>query len=60
MTKFIELTELDGTEFVINATCIQMVFGCGLTRLRICNPTDIEFIDVKDSYEEVKTKLGAI
>jgi uncharacterized protein YlzI (FlbEa/FlbD family) len=59
MSKFIKLTELDGTEFVINVDCIQMVFKTGLTRLRICNPTDIEFIDVKDSYEDLKTKLCA-
>jgi uncharacterized protein YlzI (FlbEa/FlbD family) len=59
MSKFIKLTEFNGPELIINVNYIQMVAKTGLTRLRISSPTGIEFIDVEESFEEVKTKLCA-
>jgi uncharacterized protein YlzI (FlbEa/FlbD family) len=59
MSKFIKLKEFNGPEFIINVNYIQMVAKTGLPRLRISSPTGIEFIDVEDSYEEVKAKLCA-
>ncbi|MCO6514699.1 MAG: hypothetical protein J6589_09585 [Snodgrassella sp.] len=62
MTKFIELTELDGTVLTINADCLQMVWEIadGHTQILVSVSTIMEKHTVKDSYEELKTKLGAI
>ncbi|PIT48570.1 hypothetical protein [Snodgrassella alvi] len=61
MSKFIKLTELDGTEFVINVTCIQMLWkgANGNAHILISFCTGAEQHTVKNSYEEIKTKLCA-
>jgi uncharacterized protein YlzI (FlbEa/FlbD family) len=61
MSKFIKLTEPDGTEFVINATCIQMLRNndAGNAQILISVCTGAGAYTVKNSYEELKTKLCA-
>ncbi|PIT55404.1 hypothetical protein [Snodgrassella alvi] len=66
MTKFIELTKPNGIVFTINADCLQMAQrnADGQAYIIVSVDAGVEeyTIDgtIKESYEELKTKLGAI
>ncbi|PIT51851.1 hypothetical protein BHC44_09585 [Snodgrassella alvi] len=62
MSKFIEVTEQDDTGIVINVDCIQLLWESddGHARMLISVCTGAEAHTFKESYEELKTKLGAI
>lgn len=66
MTKFIELTKPDGIVFTINVDCLQMAQrdADGQAYIIVSVDAGVEkyTLDgiIKESYEELKTKLGAI
>ncbi|PIT43375.1 flagellar FlbD family protein [Snodgrassella alvi] len=57
MSKFIKLKEINGPEFLINVDSIQIVGKVGSTQLRFLTHDRIEFMNVEESFEEVKDKL---